>query len=101
MNQLTPDQCREMADSISYRRTRFPDEDFGTAIAVVLLNFGDQWTPVKCINGEWEGIKRELPRGSGVPTCPNGHVMFEGSNRRRLAWEEYTEELPGVLGEDT
>lgn len=74
-----------IVDAIEARRLNNPEEDFRTAVMVVLLNIGERYTIVDCMNGEWSGLKKDLPHSDGIPKCPNGHVLFEGSGLK-LAW---------------
>jgi hypothetical protein len=82
---LSMDLADEIAQGIAYRQERFADETLHTSCMVVLLNFGDRWTPVRCVAGEWSGTKRDLTSASpvGVPLCPNGHVLIESADGRR------------------
>lgn len=87
MSGLTVQEASDIADRITQRRERWPDEDEHQGIMVVLLNCGDQFTPVACIGGEWSGTKAELTPGLGIPHCPNGHVLTESSaGRKQLGW---------------
>jgi hypothetical protein len=74
---LTLEQADQIAELIQYRQDNFEGEDLTTSILVVLLNYGDGATPVKCIQGEFTGIKSDLPPGEGIPLCPAGHPLFE------------------------
>ena len=78
---LTVEDAERIAETVRIRRERWPDESLQQSIMVVVLNFGDHWTSVACINGEWTGQKRDLETGGGIPTCPNGHVMTEFNHK--------------------
>jgi hypothetical protein len=73
-----------IAEMIQHRRDNFT-EDFEMSVGVVLLNYGDKYVEVQCVNGEWSGTKGDLIRGPELPRCPNGHVLLETSNAPRLA----------------
>lgn len=65
-------------EAVETRHQNFPEEPGAMTLGLVLANIGDRFTPVACINGEWEGIKRDIPKNPGIPKCPNGHVMTQG-----------------------
>lgn len=98
---LNLDQVADIIESINSRKANFPDESFNTALAVVLLNFGDRFKRVQCIGGEWTGHKGDLIKGQGIPKCPDGHVCFEGPGLR-LGWieEEGYRLRPGTMREE-
>ena len=79
---LTLEDAEALAASVAYRQQRWPDESLQQSIMVVVLNFGDHWTRVDCIGGEWAGQKRDLPRTTGIPHCPNGHVLTESEHKQ-------------------
>lgn len=81
---LTIDEFRDIVNAFVERRERFPRENDEDSLMVVLVNYGDRFTNVRCINGEWVGIKHHIPRTDGIPKCPNGHVLLEVGNDR---WE--------------
>lgn len=71
----------QIAGAIKTRQINFPDEPIELTAALVLLNIGDRYAAVSCINGEWNSLKQDIPKGDGVsiPKCPNGHVLTQGS----------------------
>lgn len=73
-----------ITDAFAFRQSHFAEEEPTTSLRVILANYGDHRTEVKCIAGEWSGIKAELTPGSGLPHCPNGHVLTEAPERWRL-----------------
>jgi hypothetical protein len=81
---LTMDQAAIFVDSFLERRKRFPGEPEEMALMVLLFNFGDHLTKVVCTNGEFIGVKGDLPILSGVPVCPSGHPLYEDSEQCRL-----------------
>lgn len=91
---LTGPQAADIAEQFQHRRERFPDERTFDALMTVLLNFGDNLTPVACILGEWSGTKGELPRSAGLPLCPNGHPLLETGDGYRLALVPTTHTAP-------
>lgn len=75
----------EILEAMNTRRRNFPEETPDITVPLILLNIGDRYAEVHCINGEWSGIKKDIPKGEGVPKCPNGHVMTQG-NGLVLGW---------------
>ena len=65
-------------EAVRDRQKNFPDEPAGLSFYIVISGIGDRFRPVQCTEQEWEGIKKDIPKGEGVPKCPNGHVLFEG-----------------------
>lgn len=83
MSGLTVKQVEDITDTIIQRQQRF-QEELRDSIMVVLFNYGDKFTEVACLDGEWRGMKGDLQPRDGVPFCPNGHVLLETSRGRRL-----------------
>lgn len=83
---LTIEQARDLYARILARRESFPDEDEQHGFLVVVLNFGDHLTAVRCVAGEWTGTKAELQRhpGGEIPLCPSGHPLLEGPTHQLL-----------------
>jgi hypothetical protein len=74
-----------IVEAVRLRQHAFPLETTDQSIVVVLLNAGDRYTEVRCIGGEWTGIKGDLPTFDGVPHCPNRHALLEDPGIR-LGW---------------
>lgn len=75
----------KITEAVKARQENF-SEDLTMSIGVVLMNYGDRYTDVKCVKGEWEGKKINLlVKRDGVPKCPNGHVLMETSQAPFLA----------------
>jgi hypothetical protein len=89
-DKLSMEDVEQIAGAIKTRRENFPDEPFEMTVALVLYNIGDRYSPVECIEQEWTGVKQDIPRGEGVPKCPNGHVLTQGLGLK-LGW--YQEEI--------
>ena len=87
-NDLTLDDVTTIVEAIVKRHENFPDEDIQVTIGLVLCNIGDRFAIVECTNGEWSGLKENIPPTDGVPQCPNGHSLFQGTGLK-LGW------LPG------
>lgn len=85
MDYLSVHDVQEIASSIEERQQRWPDESITMAVGIVLMSYGDRFVHIKCIAGEWEGVKGSLPRIPGLPKCPNGHPLIETSTAPRLA----------------
>lgn len=77
----------DVLDAIETRKRNFPTEPESVRLGVILFNLGDKYAPVTCVNGEWSGRKTESETSGalGLPKCPNGHVLFEGSGLK-LGW---------------
>ena len=84
---MTAHHFNLILESLAFREERFPEESFQMRLGVVLLNFGDRYAEAWCVGGEWSGLKEDLPRTSGIPKCPNGHVLTQGKGLR-LGWVE-------------
>lgn len=86
---LNAEDIEKISDSIQYRRDRFQEESFNMSVGVVLMNYGDRQVQVRCIGGEWTGIKGDLTPRDGIPLCPEGHPLVETSTAPVLAlvWE--------------
>lgn len=87
MTELCKADVVRIAHSIQTRQQNFPDEEFVMSVGVVLMNYGDRFTSVRCVNGEWAGQKMNLS-GEGLPKCPNGHVLLESEGRKKLVLVE-------------
>lgn len=86
---LRLEQIDVIVEAIRLRQHRQPLETTDQSIAVILLNAGERYNLVKCLNGEWSGMKGEipLPAENTPPKCPNGHVLLEYLGVR-LGWIE-------------
>ncbi len=82
---ISVNDINEIVDAIVFRQDKF-DEDLRTSVAVVILNYGDKEVGVQCTKGEWHGTKGNLPKidSNSIPTCPQGHPLFETSVAPRL-----------------
>lgn len=79
-------ESTEIANNIIRRQKQF-GETLYQSIMVALLNAGDKFTMVACLNGEWQGKKGDIPVTTGIPVCPNGHVLVEAmAGRKALGW---------------
>jgi len=85
---LNVDDIEGIIDRIEMRKHLFPDEPWDVTIGVVMANHGDAFTQVVCVGGEWSGLKKDLPHSTGIPRCPQGHVLTESSDRIRIGWVE-------------
>lgn len=79
------DDVEDIILIINKRWEAFPKDGIDMAVAVALMNYGDGFTEVECVNGEWAGIKKDIRPSDGIPKCPNGHVMLEKPGRWVLA----------------
>ena len=85
---VTVSDIEAISRAIEGRQTNFA-EDLDWSVGVVLMNYGDRYTWVSCIGGEWSGTKADIadrgPGVRGIPNCPNGHPLMEGPGRKILA----------------
>ena len=80
-------QAKEIGEAIAVRMATFT-ETIQFATAVVLLNYGDKYKEVECVQGEWSGTKADLRPTDQIPLCPNGHPLFEGMGKRLALIDE-------------
>lgn len=83
---LSTEDVEMIFEAVRVRQTNF-DEPAGLSILVVMLNIGDRFAPVECIEQEWQGLKKDIPvpEDGGIPKCPNGHALTQGPGLR-LGW---------------
>jgi len=76
---LSIEDASEIYEAIVKRKENFPDEPLHMTVVLVLLNIGDRYASVACMNEEhgWTGLKKDIPKGEGLPTCPEGHVLMQ------------------------
>lgn len=88
-SELTVEQARDIASRIIYRQ-KLIDESLEQSILIVILNYGDHLTTVKCVGNErWEGQKKDITSPAGkLPKCPSNHPLME-FNRVRLGLVGY------------
>lgn len=67
----------EIFEAVETRQKNFPGEPMSMTFLLILLNIGDRYSTVVCTQGEWTSIKKEIPKGEGIPTCPNGHPLTQ------------------------
>lgn len=72
-------------EAVHQRQTNFPNEDAVFSFGIVMLNIGNRFAVVTCLEQEWQGLKKDIPKGEGVPKCPNGHTLMEGPGLK-LGW---------------
>lgn len=74
-----------IVEAVKRRQSNFPDEPFEITMALILMNIGDRFTPIRCEGREWRGYKKDILPGEGDPTCPNGHPLIK-ERGLRLGW---------------
>lgn len=84
---LDVEMAQEIGKAIAHRMSKFT-ETVQFATSVVLLNYGDKYKEVECVRGEWSGVKADLRPTDKIPTCPNGHPLFEGLGKRLALVDE-------------
>lgn len=88
-DEFTTEDFEMVIDAIKQRQINFPDESTTLTLGLVLFNIGDRFARVECIEQEWTGFKKDIPKGDGVPKCPNGHVLMQGRGLS-LGWIQET-----------
>lgn len=85
---LDLDDIRMILEAVSKRKEKFPEEDGFMTFALVMLNIGERFRSVACIEGEWIGKKMDVekPPEGRVPSCPNGHPLVEANQKITLGW---------------
>lgn len=85
---LSITDVEEITTAIKTRREKFTDEPEEITLALVLMNIGERYRSVGCIEGEWIGKKRDIPKPEGdrPPACPNGHPLTEAKNGITIGW---------------
>ena len=78
---LSIEDAYEIFVAITKRHENFPDEPLDMTWILVLRNIGDRYSEVICMNEKhsWKGIKKDIPKGEGIPTCPEGHALMQGA----------------------
>ena len=79
-----------IAEAIEKRQKNFPTEPAILSFSLVLMNIGDRFRQLTCIEEEWTGLTADVPKGEGTPKCPNGHPLNKGPSLK-LVWvpEDY------------
>lgn len=74
-----------IVEAIEQRQKNFPEEPAIMTLTLVMLNIGNRFTELTCIEQEWTGLKADLPKIDGEPRCPNGHPLSKGPSLK-LMW---------------
>lgn len=86
---LTVEDFDMIMEAVEQRQHNWPEEPFKMSMGLVFFNIGDRFAPVSCIDEthKWEGLKKDIPKdpNDGVPKCPGGHVLMQGSGLH-LGW---------------
>ena len=82
---LNGDDFDMIMEAVATRHNNFPDEPITITMGLVFSNIGDRFSPVTCIEQEWEDVKMNVSKGEGSPTCPNGHPLEVGPGLK-LGW---------------
>jgi hypothetical protein len=90
---LSIKDAQEISEAVKRRQENFPEEELGFTLTLILLNIGDRYAAVACMNEAhgWTGIKKDIPKGEGIPTCPEGHVLMQ-TGGFTLGWMSTTRE---------
>lgn len=85
---LSPQDVEVIFQAIMKRHNKFPDESMMMSAVIVMLNIGDRYAKVWCVDEEncgWGGEKQDLQPGEGIPRCPNGHPLYQDPGLK-LTW---------------
>lgn len=87
-NPLSIKDIEEILTAVTTRQANFPDEPVPITWALILSNIGERYRSVGCIEGEWVGKKRDVPKPEAgrSPACPNGHPLVEAKNGITIGW---------------
>jgi hypothetical protein len=58
-------------------------------MAFVLMNIGDRYSPVECVEHEWKALRKDVPirKSPDDPfLCPNGHEIMKTGSGLKLGW---------------
>lgn len=72
-------------EAVKQRQTNFLGEPLVLSMSLVLMNIGNRFTPVECLEQEWNGLIIDVEKTDGDPKCPNGHTLRKGAPLK-LAW---------------
>lgn len=86
---LTADEFEMIMEAVGDRKRNFPDEPALMSMWVVFANIGDRFASVICMEEEWSGLKKDIPKPEegNDPKCPNGHPIRQGP-RLSVGWVE-------------
>ena len=85
---LKIEDVQMILDAVQARKNNFPQEPDDITWTLVLLNIGERYRSVACIEGEWVGKKQDIPKPEmgAIPTCPNGHPLLQAENGITIGW---------------
>lgn len=84
---ITVDDMDMMLEAMAERQEKH-DEPMAVSMYLVFKGIGNRFTPVQCVEQEWEGIQQDIPKrdeNGDQPKCPNGHTIHAGP-RLVLGW---------------
>lgn len=90
---LSSEDVEMIFQAIQKRQENFKEPAMLSAV-LVMLNIGNRFAVLTCLEEEWSGFPKDVPPGEGEPKCPNGHPLRKGPGMR-LVW--VTEEVPELL----
>lgn len=97
---LSIDDIEMLAEAIQDRQRKFKDEAYIMSFALVLMNVGDRYAPVVCSEGEWTGLKKDIPRTKGQPACPSGHSLKLTGPGLTIGWLQTQDDAAEESGDE-
>lgn len=88
-SELTQRDLQTIFQAVIDRQEKNPDEELTLTLALVLMNVGNRFSKVECIEQEWTGLIKDIPmpEQGEAPKCPNGHGIVR-LNKLVLGWIE-------------
>lgn len=82
---LIKDDVAAIYEAYEAHQKKFPLTPPPISLAWVMMNIGNDYAPVECIEQEWEGSIFDVDMRKDEPRCPNGHALRRGAPLR-LSW---------------
>lgn len=84
---LTTKDCEELYEAVQAHQKNFPETPEILSFTLIMMNYGNKFTPVMCQEQEWSGTIADVSKlfVGKDPKCPNGHTLEKGLPLR-LAW---------------
>lgn len=76
-------------ETFALHQERFPDHKPVLSMAFVLMNIGDRYSPVECVEHEWKALRKDVPKREKADDpflCPNGHEIQKVGSGLKLGW---------------
>jgi hypothetical protein len=76
-------------EAYALHQERFPETKPVLSMAFVLMNIGDRYSPVECVEGEWKAMRKDVPKRKNPEDpflCPDGHEIVKTGDGLKLGW---------------